>query len=347
MNSPYFTGAAPNFGPPSGMAGLISQDRSSQMDTSGFKQFADVAEKFKRQQDAGKAADYFVKASEQPDGTNPVLDSMGIHPEQWKTLGAGDKTNAVQGVVQAQAQKNVMQQYADIAAQQHERDAQAKSMSDTGDFLRSYANDLPQGTEDTPQNRLANALHSLRPGADIGRVFPQAMNSLEKFATIGANANNATAFDEDPVTGRRFARLGKTIQASGVDTSKASPPDAPPGYSTVADGKGGWKYLKMNPGTMTDEEKAKVTAGYEKNIDDLLKSYAFAKGDPEMETLFKDRIAAHKDAIKVINQAKPAAAVDASKVMFKSAEEVKAAVAAGTLAKDAALKILQNQFGMK
>lgn len=216
QTSPYFTGSAPNFAPPSGMAGLISQGRDGRVDMSGLQQFADAAEKFKQVQDAGKAADYFVKAN--PD----ALSSMGIHQDEWQTLGARDKSAAVTGLVKSQAQQEVMQRMADVAAQARERNAQAQATQDTGTFLKAYAADLPEDAEDTPQTRLAQGLSALPPTAEIGRVFPQAMNSLEKFATIGANANNATSFDEDPVTGFRVARLGRQIIPSGTDPAKLS-----------------------------------------------------------------------------------------------------------------------------
>lgn len=335
MNSPYFTGAAPNFGPPSGMAGLISQDRSSQMDTSGFKQFADVAEKFKRQQDAGKAAEFFVKASQQPDGTNPVLDSMGIHPEQWKTLGAGDKTNAVQGVVQAQAQKNVMQQFADVAAQAHERDAQAQAMSDTGDFLRSYAGDLPSETEDTPQNRLAMALHSLRPGASIGRVFPQAMNSLEKFATIGANGKPTF-----------FKPSDKPKPIDGAD-GWLSVPTGPNTSQLIYAGNDVGKMLPANDedgnliGHVTRDAKGNVKVTPFKG-GAILKPATDGNGNV-LEGFYITQQGKTVDSRTAIQKMTGEAPTAGPK--YKSADEVKAAVKSGALSKDAGVKMLREQFG--
>lgn len=116
-NSPYFTGAAPNFGPPGGLAGLIQQDRAiATSGAGGWKDFADVAEKFKKQQDMGKAADYAVKAN--PD----ILSKLNIHPDQWKTLGAREKSAALGGYMEAQATQGVLQKFAETAQQMKARE---------------------------------------------------------------------------------------------------------------------------------------------------------------------------------------------------------------------------------
>jgi hypothetical protein len=141
---------------------------------------------------------------------------------------------------------------------------------------------------------------------------------------------------------------GKRI-VTGPNTSEfkqivTDAPEAPPGYAMVGDGKGGWKPVKIDAGKLNDAERAKLTATYEKNIDSLLSGYSFAKDDPEMVALFKDRIAAHQAAINDLNAPSTSPAAPAT---YKTPADVKAAVAGGALTKDAALKILQSQFGMK
>lgn len=100
--SPYFTGASPNFGPPAGMAGLLQQGQDQRIDTSAIDKFAQAAEQYKQVSAGGKAADFFVKAN--PD----ALHSLGILPEQWDTLGARDKSAAVTGLIKGQGQQELM-----------------------------------------------------------------------------------------------------------------------------------------------------------------------------------------------------------------------------------------------
>lgn len=163
-NSPYFTGAAPNFGPPAGLAGLISQGRDHRVDTSGFQQFADVAEKFKRQQDMGKAADFFVKANPE------ALAQMGVHQDQWKTFGARDKSSAITGFMKAQATQQVMQEFAEVARQTKAREkfqtfAQGNPKASSEELLRAG---VGAGMPMEDLARISQAFHYAQDASAVG-----------------------------------------------------------------------------------------------------------------------------------------------------------------------------------
>lgn len=146
---------------------------------------------------ASKTADAFraQMASQTPSTDDEDPKVLGHTDDEWDTLGAADKWSAVQGYVQGQVQNEVGARLQDYAAQAQERTAQAKAGQDAGTFLKAYAGDLPKGVEDNAQNRLKQGLGGLPPGADVNRALPQALNSLAKFAQIGAAATKGWKLD--------------------------------------------------------------------------------------------------------------------------------------------------------
>lgn len=63
-------------------------------------------EQYKQLKSLGKSADAFVQA--QAMGGDEIWQKLGIHPEQWKTMGAQHKWDSVQGLVQSQAMDAAM-----------------------------------------------------------------------------------------------------------------------------------------------------------------------------------------------------------------------------------------------
>jgi hypothetical protein len=254
--SPYFTGSAPNFGPPSGMAGLISQDREmgSHADISGFQKFADVAEQYKNKQDMAKSMDYFFKA-------NPnALSEMGIHPEEYKTLGADERIAAGKGFVMAQAQKNVMQQMAEVGQRlQSHRDERAASQAFGQTVQAATAPLMPGGSDAFVQSDPTGVLQAAtadRPltmetfaraarANPIAWTAPEARPFVAAAATASPEESTTPTFTEDPVSGFRFVTKGKIVQPSGVNPKMAQAAAAPVPQHDEAGNLIGWSQTDL------------------------------------------------------------------------------------------------------
>lgn len=282
IDSPYFTGSAPNFGPPSGMAGLIQQDRAiASSGQAGWQQFADIAEKYKQQQLEGKAADATVAAY--PD----LLAATGIHPEQWKTLGAREKSSAVRGAIQGQAQQSFMQQMAEVAQRQRAQQQQLEANQALAQFAQDYGTGdvvsqvqksqaLPEsgtgpGTPrsqidprllqptdmerfaalaQTPQDRLQFALRR-NPKAIISPQFDNSIRAIE--AGTRGTAGQPSIMELQDSSGNKYpVAWSPTTGKFDVLPSPNRPPNitipdglqVPKGYVAVPTGKGGFRYLK-------------------------------------------------------------------------------------------------------
>lgn len=120
------------------------------------------------------------------DGQDPKV--LGATDDEWDTMGAADKYAKVQGYLQGRVQNEMGARINDFASQAQERTAQAKAGRDVAPVLKAYAGDMPEGVDDTPANRLKMALQAIPTGADVSRVLPMALTSLEKFAQVGAQA---------------------------------------------------------------------------------------------------------------------------------------------------------------
>lgn len=172
---------------------------------------------------AGKTADAF--RDQMSEHTSTVGDEdpkiLGATDDEWDTLGAAEKWGRVNGFVQGQAQKSVMQKMADEAAQAKERNAMAKAMGDTGTFLKHYltapgsspagsndANGGESGDQVTPaqppstMERFAYAASNMPNDWDVGRSLGPIMGSLQKFAAAGTlNQDKAFTVDNDTAPG--------------------------------------------------------------------------------------------------------------------------------------------------
>jgi hypothetical protein len=190
--SPYFTGAAPNFGPPSGMASLINSQQNSQMDTSGFKQFYDVAQQYKQIQAQGKAADATVAAY--PD----LLKAANIHPEQYKTLGSQQKSAVVKGAIQGQVLQQQQKQQQDQAILNALR---AKALNDELTANDAFGSAMGQARGWILASTLAQGNGPVQPRGmtmqDFANVAsPEAWNAQAAAPFIHAMAKAGTATDD-------------------------------------------------------------------------------------------------------------------------------------------------------
>jgi hypothetical protein len=195
---------------------------------------------------AGKSADYYVKA-------NPkALDTMGIHPEEWSNLGAKDKALAVQTMMQTQAQQAQQAKVENMQAATQLNQARTKEMTSqaaAGDVFKTAvqratqpnagagelnANDLFQQLADP---RLKNAMRSLAMGRTVGPeelanmgieagVDPQKVgvlaDSLARIRRYGneGDGNLSTTFSKAP-SGQWFAERGRQLLPAGVDAEMA------------------------------------------------------------------------------------------------------------------------------
>jgi hypothetical protein len=270
QDSPYFAGGFTGFGPPSGLAALIAQSRDSakNFDFGGVARFADVAEKYKRTQDAGKAADYFMKA-----GGDQAYAALGIHPEQWKTLGAREKSAAVAGMIQANAEKSVLQKFA------AEADAQAARKNFTGTFNAAAGPDpnavalqkaapgmagLSPALSAGVQGFANVAAQQPRPvgGDQIMQMAIQAGMAPEDISHL-AQASHFAARDPSEQLNARANMLNAEAnfsRAAGTAKDTTLPADLPrvPGYMPVPDGRGGFKYLKTQPSATAEVEMSRL-----------------------------------------------------------------------------------------
>lgn len=75
------------------------------------------------------------------------------------------------------------------------------------------------------------------------------MRALAEGGVVGGAAQNPLLFNEDPVSGKRFATFGNSISPSGINPQKAATTEFPdvPGYVKVPVGDGSFKYLPNKP----------------------------------------------------------------------------------------------------
>jgi hypothetical protein len=137
---------------------------------------------------AGKAAEFYVKSNPE------VLGQLGMQEDEWANMGAQDKAGLVQGVVEANTQKQLAARMEDYAAQARLRDQQAQDDQSIGSFLKSYADAPPVSTpaqeidyggeepattrDRTPAERFHYALSE---SPVTGRAVPRLIDALAKY----------------------------------------------------------------------------------------------------------------------------------------------------------------------
>ena len=123
-------------------------------------------------------------------------------------------------------------------------DAAAALFSQPGSGLPDFSAYGPRDTQLTQQPLSMERVAQL--GVQTGAWQNPQFNDLAKL--YQGKSGTGMSFEEDPVTGSRFARSGNSVLPSGMNPDKATPeaPDAPAGYAAFWDGKR-WQ-LKKVPG---------------------------------------------------------------------------------------------------
>ena len=210
---------------------------------------------WKQMQMQAKAADYMVKSydAKGPDGgtVNPMLDKAGIHRDQWDTLGAREKTMAVQGIMKGMAAQSQQQEIQAKTAQLQSvaQDNQARAMmlqqqSDEAEAMGAIAPKAADWAKANPGKQAAATdilgwmgdakLNPRTQAAVLGKLIPSMM---------GTAAATETPQAWTSPQGNPYVMMGHTLMP---DKSGMSPEDvtAPAGYSAVPNGKGGVQYLR-------------------------------------------------------------------------------------------------------
>lgn len=273
-----------------------------------------------------------------------AVDGMGMDPDKVDNMTPEQIQGIMQGMAvknaqaEAQARRQMEQAHADYFHRFNQKAAAEDRFSSavndymqppvpntgnplqqppSGDIGRDMMN-APDPTgvmQQMTQPRTLDPQTLMRLEAQAGTLDPDKAMQYMKQLNEGPGADNPMVYDNTSVPNATVIRRKKGNEFQVLRNNDGTAPDAPPGYQMVGDGKGGWKAVKLNTGDLSAGDRTKYQAQYEKNIDSLIQSYSFAKGDPEMETLIKGRIAAHQKAIEDLQTpaapAKPAAGAKA------------------------------------
>lgn len=248
-----------------------------------------------------------------------AVDGMGMDPAQVDKMSPEEIQGRMEGIgwknTQAKIQQAQQETQARIEMERahgnyYNRFNQKAAREDAfSDAVNQYMQPRPVAPGDSG------------PSAPAPPLDPQALMMLEaKAGTLdpdkalqymkqmgGGDTDNPLIYDKTSVPNTTIVKTKKGNEFQVLRNNDGAAPDAPPGYQMVADGKGAWKPVKIDTGNLSAGDRTKYQATYEKAIDGLIQSYSFAKGDPEMEGLIKERIAAHRKAITDL-QAAPASA---------------------------------------
>lgn len=336
FTSPFLKGGgAPDFGPPSGLAGIIAGRERNNTDlalgagrnmASLVQNLQDYSERQKAINNAGKAADYAVKANPQ------MLTDMGIHPDAWQNFAPQDKADAVSGYTKAQGVKEAAQVIADQQAQMQAAAAKMQEQKDADEGIGKLGQALGDRLEQDPETPLGiGDLFKAFQGVKLNpRVQAATMKAvmpglLQSFQADGGE--NPLQVDTNSVPGATIVSRKRGNQFQVVP----NPPDLSAGAAAVNDkdgnllgynvptGKGKFQFQPVK--TMTDGQKQTVILGHEKAIDSLLQQLPFASGQTNVLEAINEQVGQHRAAIAQLSGGEKAKAAAAP------AEEKKDAVA--------------------
>lgn len=208
-----------------GLARLTNPDGASSTGAGmNFKQFAAL----------GKMADATRNMMKESTPTLPGQDEqpvMGMTDDQWQHSGTGAKIQAFGAVKQAndlkQQKLGQMQtmaeigknnaQTGDINAQQKLREQQAGDEAATGNVLSNMPAKGSNPDGSYSQADYVNAMRGMNLPKDVqSRIF----NRLLTMPKTADDGGGPITYSEDPVTGERVARLGKSLLPSGINPAK-------------------------------------------------------------------------------------------------------------------------------
>jgi hypothetical protein len=216
---------------------------------------------------------------------------LGINKEQFATMSSKERVAKVGGFVKAQALKSAMAEQQQRAKEFQLREkevAAAVAESEGNEELNRMA--LTNSTNPALRNAITNMPKILKSN-------PQLLLRALEAGNEGATPN--LAFQEDPVSGVRFATFGKSISPSGVNPEQLSEAvDVTDSQGNVL-GKGlrtrsGIQMLKTGEVTerdqfkaLTDEKRALIAAKSRAVLPQLAAPYdtAIAAIDEELKKL--------------------------------------------------------------
>lgn len=309
-----------------------------------------AAKQYKQIQSFGKSADAFM-AGMGPDW----MMAHGIHPEEFKTLGAKDKAAVVQGIMEQQAQQKLQAQNEEMHAQAQLTQQKVSEAEGFGRTMGFYPEELQKLIGNSDQGpTLADAMS---PGAGVAGVGPSRrmdatpemqhqalMNSFGRAGALSPTLQKALAkpmfemmtskgdqgvqFSEDPETGARFGIHDKTMMSSGFNPKKLSvsvEPVLAPDGSIVAyssrDPKGKTTFIKPDRTQLTAAEKAKLRLAYTQRHLDIINARAMLARDPEQKAMYdkdeQDVLQSMKQLDDVAPPAKPTAVQPEGKVVVR------------------------------
>jgi hypothetical protein len=202
---------------PSQQANAIADDRNAL----AWKQLAEQQdERVKRETAGGKAAEYFIKANPE------ALTKLGYTDQQFANMSASEQSGLVMGFVQDQATKQAMQKLAQ--EQQTMAADQAFGQDINRVFGRNALQTLARGDGPVPPPALNGqqlAAGISAQGWQSKRADP--LLNYHMLTTEGGKNAAQIAFEEDPVSGQRFATYGNQMQSSGANPNRVSAQGAP------------------------------------------------------------------------------------------------------------------------
>jgi hypothetical protein len=232
-----------------------------------------------------------------------AVDGMGMDPDKVDGMTPEQIQGIMQGIAvrtqqaQAKAQMEMEQAHANYYNRFNQKaDREDNFSSAVNQFMQPHPMAPGDQGPPAPAPKL-DPQTLMRLEAQAGTLDPDKAMQYMKQLQDQNGTDNPLTFDTTSVPNATIVKTKKGNEFQVLRNNDGTAPDAPPGYQMVGDGKGTWKAVKLNPGDMTATDRAKLQAQYEKNIDGLIQSYSFAKGDPEMEGLIKERIGAHRKAI--------------------------------------------------
>lgn len=307
----------------SGIAGLIGGGKSG--GTPNFKQL----------QQGGKAADSFREMIKigMPLAGEQEANVFGTDDE-WKTLSATEKFSRVGQMFQAQqfqaaqlAYKRGLQDYA-AQAQQMAAAKQAQTANQQiAPWLQSYAA-ATTPTPGVPEQALSRSAISTLPPTLPAVAAQPGQAPLQAAATASRNyplATSAPQFDNT------LSALSRAQQLAAIPESGGPPQILPgpfPNTKIVTDARG-----RSTPQVVSEQKPAE---GYIEVPD---------PNDPVYGPKIKLPLSqAMKDYPHLLERLKPGGGKGEAST-YKTADDVKAALKAGKLKKEDAVKILKEQFG--
>lgn len=247
-----------------------------------------------------------------------AVDGMGMDPDKVDNM----TPEQIQGIMQGMAVKNAQKEAAARVEMEQAHAQYFKRFNLKADAEGRFSDEVNQYMQPQPPAPMAPGDQGPQQPAQMPNLDPQTLMRLEaKAGTLdpdkamqymkqlqGGATQTPTMFDEDPVTGSRFARHNGSIMPSGMDPKMiaASGPQTSADDNFYFDGKK-WNTLKNKE--MTDADKAKLMASRESEIDKLVIAKQTSKANgtlaPEDLEEINGRIARHTKAIEALDTATP------------------------------------------